>query len=264
MYQTHYRLTSQPFSEHAPATSLWIDDRMKEGLARLKHLAEQATLGQITGPSGVGKSALLKRFLHDLSRQQCESVYCHLTHLKSSGMLKMIVSQLGEVPKRGKERLFQQILEHAARIESKLLLIVDEAHLLESESLTDLRLLVSSAVDVAPPLKILLVGQETLRATLKQSQHQALLNRIHVHYRLKPLTKEQTGRYIDVQMKQAGGPEDVFDHGVKELIHDFTGGLPRAINHLATACLLQATARNVQRIDEALFQQAATEFQLGS
>jgi general secretion pathway protein A len=171
------------------------------------------------------------------------------------------VGKLGEPPRRGKERLFEQILERAARAESKLLLILDEAHLLDGETLTDLRLLVSSAID-AVPLKILLVGQETLRATLKQSQHQALLNRIHVHYRLKPFTKEQTGRYIDIQMKQAGAPEDVFDHSVKELIHDFTGGLPRAINNLSTACLLQATARNVQRIDETLFHQASSEFQL--
>jgi len=262
MYHSHYHLTTQPFSEHAAATSLWLDDRMQQGLARLAHLVEHATLGLVTGPTGVGKSALLKRFLHDLSRQQCESVYCHLTHLKSTGMLKMILSRLGEVPRRGKERLFEQILERAGRAESRLLLIMDEAHLLDGEALTDLRLLISSAIDVAP-LKILLVGQETLRATLKQSQHQALLNRIHVHYRLKPLSKEQTGRYIDIQMKQAGGPEDVFDHSVKELIHDFTGGLPRAINNLATACLLQATARNVQRIDEVLFQQAAGELQLG-
>jgi general secretion pathway protein A len=263
MYHNHYHLKTQPFCEHAAATSLWIDDRMKQGLARLAHLVEHATLGLVTGPTGVGKSALLKRFLHELSRQQCESVYCHLTHLKSTGMLKMIVSRLGEVPRRGKERLFEQIIEHAGRTESKLLLIMDEAHLLDGDALTDLRLLVSSAVDEAPPLKILLVGQETLRATLKQSQHQALLNRIHLHYRVKPFTKEQTGRYIDVQMTQAGGPEDVFDHSVKELIHDFTGGLPRAINHLSTACLLQATARNVHQIDEALFQQACSEFQLG-
>ena len=102
-----------------------------------------------------------------------------------------------------------------------------------------------------------------MRATLKQTQHQALLHRIQVHYRVKPLTKEQTGRYIDIQMTQAGGAEDIFDVSVKELIHDFTGGLPRAINNLATACLLQAVARNVLRIDDALFQQTSAEFQLG-
>ncbi len=263
MYQDHYHLKTQPFCEHAAATTLWADDRMKEGLARLKHLVENATLGLVTGPTGVGKSALLKRFLHELSRQQCESIYCHLTHLNSIGLLKTIVSKIGETPRRGKERLYAQILEHAGRSECKLLLVIDEAHLLDGEALTDLRLLVSSATDTAPPLKILLVGQETLRVTLRQSQHQALLNRIHVHYRIKPFSKEQSGHYIDFQMTKAGGPEDVFDNSVKELIHDFTGGLPRAINNLATACLLQATARNVQRIDEDLFRHASAEMQMG-
>ncbi|HIM34875.1 MAG TPA: AAA family ATPase [Pseudomonadales bacterium] len=263
MYQEHFQLKTQPFSEHAAATSLWVDSRMQEGLARLNYLADSATLGLVTGPSGCGKSALLKRFLHELSRQRCEPVYCHLTHLNSTGLLKSLILKLGEVPKLGKERLFEQILQRAARNESTLLLIIDEAHLLDGEALTDLRLLVSSAVDTAPPLKLLLTGQETLRSTLKRSQLGDLLNRIQVHYRLKPLSKEQTGRYIDVQMKQAGGPEDVFDTSVKELIHDFTGGLPRAINNLATACLLQAVARNVLRIDEPLFQQTSTEFHLG-
>jgi len=263
MYQSHFTLKTQPFSEHAPATSLWIDGRMKEGLARLNYLVTGGTLGLVTGPTGAGKSALLKRFLHELSRQQCESVYCHLTCMNSIGLLKQVLSQLGEVPRRGKERLFEQILQRAKRSDCTLLLIIDEAHLLEGEALTDLRLLVSSAIDVGPPLKILLVGQEPLRATLRQTQHQALLNRIQVHYRVRPLTKEQTGRYIDVQMKQAGGAEDIFDTSVKELIHDFTGGLPRAINNLATACLLQAAAAQLARIDEAVFQQTSAEFQLG-
>lgn len=263
MYHSHFHFKCQPFSEHASPASLWVDERMEEGLARLTHLVEHATLGLVTGPTGVGKSALLKRFLHDLSRQRYETVYCHLTHLNTTSLLKSIIAQLGEQPRRGKERLFAQILEHAARTESTLLLIVDEAQLLDAEALTDLRLLVSSAIDTAPPLKILLVGQETLRATLKQSQHQALLNRIHVHYRMKPFSKEQTGRYLDIQMKQAGAAEDIFDSVVKTLIHDFTGGLPRAINHLATTCLLQATARNVLRVDEVIFQQASAELQLG-
>ena len=178
MYQDHFQLKTQPFCEHASATSLWVDSRMQEGLARLNYLAESATLGLVTGPTGSGKSTLLKRFLHEVSRQRCEPVYCHLTRLNSSGLLRSLISQLGEVPKRGKERLFEQILQRATRSEGTLLLIIDEAHLLDGEALTDLRLLVSSAMDVAPPLKILLVGQEALRSTLKRSQHGDLLNRI--------------------------------------------------------------------------------------
>ena len=63
MYQEHFQLKTQPFSEHAAATSLWVDSRMQEGLARLNYLADSATLGLVTGPSGCGKSALLKTFL---------------------------------------------------------------------------------------------------------------------------------------------------------------------------------------------------------
>ena len=36
------------------------------------------------------------------------------------------------------------------------IVVLDEAHLIDTEALTDIRLLVSSALDDAPPLKIVL------------------------------------------------------------------------------------------------------------
>lgn len=262
MYLQHFHLHRQPFCEHAVVDALWQDTRMEEGLARLEYLVEHGTLGLVTGASGVGKSALLKRFLHALAPQHCEAIYCHLTHLSSTGLLKQVVTQLGELPRFGKDRIYRQIEERAAAAEGTLLLVFDEAHLLAGLALTDLRLLISSALDTAPPLKMLLVGQEPLRAILRRSQHTDLLNRVSVRYQLRPLSKEQTQRYIDFQMTQAGGEEKVFDEEVKAAIHDFTGGVPRQINNLATACLLQATGRKVLRIDESVFRQASTEFQL--
>jgi general secretion pathway protein A len=252
----------QPFSEHAAAAALWQDARMKEGLARLEFLLTLGELGMVTGPSGVGKSALIKRFLNRLTPQQCEAVYCHLTHLPSSGLLKLIATQLGEPSRRGKDRIYEQILERARRSEGTLLLIFDEAHLLVSDALTDLRLLISSAIDVGPPLKILLVGQDSLRGTIKRAQHADLLNRVSVRYQLRPLSKEQTSQYVDFQVAQAGGDVKIFGDEVKDLLHDFAGGLPRAINNLAIACLLQATALDAARVDEKVFRQAAAEFQL--
>ena len=262
MYLDHFGLHRQPFSEHASAEALWQDTRMEEGLARLDYLVGQGTLGLVTGATGVGKSALLKRFLHGLPQQQCEAIYCHLTHLPSASLLKLVVTQLGEVPRFGKDRVYKQILEQASRAEAMLLLIFDEAHLLDGDALTDLRLLISSALDVGPPLKILLAGQDSLRGVLRRSRHADLLNRVSVRYQLKPLTCEQTLHYIDFQMTGAGGDTKVIDESVKKSIYDFTGGVPRQINSLATACLLQATARNVVRVDDRLFQAADAEFQL--
>jgi len=262
MYLEHLQLKSQPFAEHATVSALWQDQRMEEGLARLEYLVQSGQLGLITGPSSVGKSALLKRFLHGLLPQHCQALYCHLSHLPSAGLLKLVVTQLGETPRRGKERIYEQILERASRAEGALLLVFDEAHLLDGDALTDLRLLISSALDVRPPLKLLLVGQEPLRAVLRRAQHADLLNRISVRYQLRPLTREQTCRYIDFQLSQAGGDSKLFDDSVKAAIHDFANGVPRHINNLATACLLQATARKVRRIDDELFQQVVGEFQL--
>jgi general secretion pathway protein A len=262
MYLEYFHLKTQPFAEHAAVASLWQDQRMEEGLARLEYLIQCGQLGLVTGASGLGKSALLKRFFHGLSPQQCQAVYCHLTQLPSASVLKTVVAQLGESPRRGKERLYEQILERAARAEGALLLVFDEAHLLDGEALTDLRLLISSALDVGPPLKILLVGQEPLRGLLRRSQHADLANRVSVRYQLRPLSREQTSRYIDFQLSQAGGDVKLFDESVKGAIHDFTGGVPRQINSLATVCLLQATARKLVRINEGLFQQAVGEFQL--
>ena len=68
--------------------------------------------------------------------------------------------------------------------------------------------------------------------------------------------------YVDFQISQAGGDIKIFGPEVKDLLHDFTGGLPRAINNLAIACLLQATAANLARVDEDVFRQATAEFQL--
>jgi type II secretory pathway predicted ATPase ExeA len=73
MYLDHFQLRSQPFSEHAAAAALWQDRRMKEGLSRLEFLTTLGELGLVTGPSGVGKSALVKRFLSGLTPQQSKT-----------------------------------------------------------------------------------------------------------------------------------------------------------------------------------------------
>jgi general secretion pathway protein A len=214
-YLEHFKLRGQPFSEHVAREALWNDTRMEEGLSRLTHLVQSGMIGLVTGISGLGKSALLKRFIAEQSPQNCQTVYCHLTHLPSNGLLKLVLSKLGEIPKRGKDKLYSQLLDCAARSDATLLLIFDEAHLLSGDALVDLRLLVSSAVKLGPPLKILLVGQEHIRQTLKRSEYVDLVNRINVRYQLRALTKEQTRCYIDHQLSAHGGDPKIFDESVK-------------------------------------------------
>ena len=74
----------------------------------------------------------------------------------------LIVTALGEVPNLTKERVFLQIMEKAQSNNITVVLVVDEAHLWDTKAIVDLRLLVSSALDAKPPLKIVLSGQNNL------------------------------------------------------------------------------------------------------
>lgn len=263
MFTAHFKMTRQPFLERPPLDAILREERLSEGLARLKYLAEAGSIGLVTGQTGVGKSSLLRLFVDSLSPNRYRALYLSLTHVgTSAGLLKLLVRTLGETPRRGKERLFLQILERLENCEHTTLLIVDEAHLTPPEALTDLRLLVSSGLEEAPSLKILLSGQDELRRALKQASHADLLGRISVRYHVPPLSAEETAAYIDFQMKSAGASQKVFEEEAKRLIHDYSSGVPRQVNSYATACLLNAAARNLQKISEALVNETASELPL--
>ncbi len=262
MFTTHFKLSRQPFLERTPVEHLQRDERVREGLARLEYFAQAGTAALLTGPTGAGKSSLVKLFLHGLSRHRFRPLYLDLGSVGAGGLLRLLVTALGETPRRGKERLFLQILAATSNSDTTTLLLIDEAHLLEPQALTDLRLLMSSGLEDQTHLKILLCGQERLRDELKRAHHADLVHRIHVRYHIGPLSREQTSSYVDSQMCQAGGSDKVFEPEAKDLIHDYASGLPRQINNIATASLLRAAGDNVQKIDAALVNRIMSEFQL--
>jgi len=262
MFATHFKLKDQPFLEHMPPERLQKDDRFSQGLARLKYFAEAGTIALLTGQTGVGKSSLLRLFCKSLNRTHYQIVYLYITHVKATSLLKLIVRGMGEVPAWGKENLFLQIIEKARKSDLTTILIVDEGHLTDSDALIDLRLLASADLENDAPIKLILTGQETLWQQLKRTVHADLIHRISVKYHVPPLGREETGAYIDFQMRGVGGTNKIFHKEAKELIHDYTGGIPRQINNVATACLLNAASRDLQRINAQLVTDTMAEFHL--
>lgn len=248
MFTTYFNMSHQPFREHAPADAILKHERVTQNLARLSYLVEDGIVALVSGQTGLGKSALLKHFMAGLKPNQVQAHYLHLTPLKATSLLSLIVHKLGETPKRGKDKLFLQILGKKENQKIKILLVIDEAHLLSTEALIDIRLLVSSALDEEPKLKIVLAGQDGLRKKLKQEALADLANRISVQARLYPLTREETVQYIDHQLNWAGANDKILDIDVKHMVHEYAAGVPRQINTLATACLLQAVAAKKQKI----------------
>jgi len=262
MFLNHFQMTMHPFAEKPPVEWLLQDSRFQEALARLTFFQNDGHIALVLGQTGVGKSSLLRCFTRNLPLNRCQVLYFSLTSVSPNALLRQIVIELGEAPKIGKDRLFHMILEKIRKNDAEIFLILDEAHLMSSQSLTDLRLLSSSGMDTQLPLKIILCAQESFATLLKQSLHADIVNRISVRCRLVSLSKDQSIAYIDHRMRLAGSTDKTFDPEAKTLIHDYAGGIPRQINNIATACLINAVSRNLKIIGEALVSDTMAEFTL--
>lgn len=261
MFTDYFQMTDQPFCERIKIEHILTDERMSQCLARLSFLIRQGTIGLVTGQTGVGKSTLIRLFLSTVSPSNYHPVYLHFTHLKASSLLNLIASEFGESSTNTKDRRFMRIMNAVKKLQCTPILIIDEAHLLTSESITDLRLLVSSATDDVSPMKIILCGQDDLKHTISRSDCTDFAQRVCVACKLKPLSREQTAVYISSQIKQAGC-SDVFDSEVMSMIHDYTNGIPRQINNIATACLIHAASVNSRKITVEVLTQAMAEINL--
>jgi general secretion pathway protein A len=261
MFLNHFSLNAHPFTEKPPIQWLLRDEHTDQALARLKFFEQQGSIALIIGQTGLGKSSLLRLFIHELPQNRYNPVYLHLTPLNANAFLRLIVIKLGEKPQMGKDRILLQILERINQNDKCTLFIIDEAHLIDPQTLTDLRLLISS-IDEQISLKILLCGQENLSQILKRSSHADLVQRITLQFIMRALSMEKTSAYIDYRITKAGGADKIFDPEAKNLIHDYTGGVPRQINNVATACLINAAARGLNKITETLVNETMTELHL--
>ena len=261
MFLEHFSLNAHPFTEKPPMEWLLRDEHIEQAMARLKFFEQQGTIALIIGQTGLGKSSLLRLFIHELPPNRYTPLYLHLTPLHANAFLRLIVTKLGEKPKIGKDRLLLQILDRIHQNDKCSLLIIDEAHLLDPKTLTDLRLLISS-IDEKISLKIVLCGQHDLTQILKRSSHADLAYRITLQFMMRALSKEKTSAYIDHRIRMAGATEKVFQQEAKDLIHDYTDGVPRQINNVATACLINAAARGLTQITESLVNETMAEFSL--
>ncbi len=261
MFLEHFSLNAHPFTEKPPIEWLLRDEHIDQALARLKFFEQQGAIALIIGQTGLGKSSLLRLFIHELPPNRYNPLYLHLTPLHANAFLRLIVTKLGEKPKMGKDRMLLQILERINQNDKCTLFIIDEAHLIDPNTLTDLRLLISS-IDEKISLKIILCGQENLSHILKRSSHADLRHRVTLQFIMRSLSKEKSSAYIDSRITRAGGSDKVFQTEAKDLIHDYTDGVPRQINNVATACLINAAARGLKQITESLVNETMAEFSL--
>jgi general secretion pathway protein A len=152
----------------------------------------------------------------------------------------------------------RQLLDTHAR-GRRVVLIVDEAQNLSTETLEQVRLLTNLETATTKLLQIILIGQPELRTLLDQPDLRQLAQRITGRYHLNPLSAEETAGYVKHRMRVAGATAEVFTPSALREIHRLSGGIPRVINVICDRALLGAFTQEDHRAGAALIRQAASE-----
>jgi type II secretory pathway predicted ATPase ExeA len=134
----------------------------------------------------------------------------------------------------------------------KLVIVVDEAHLLDKEMLTELRFLLNFKMDSENPLALILAGQLELDDNIDKRCNDAIKQRVDFRCRLEALSFEETRDYIGHHLGLVGAKTCIFTDEAVRRIFAFSCGSPRLINKACSSSLLCAYSAKVSEIDDNL------------
>ena len=249
-----FGFTRMPFNKNIDQHSAFVYPQVQELHQRLDLAIESQTGALITGQAGTGKTTGTRVFLDTLEANKYPVIYLGYDQTGRS-MFARLASEFGLKPANGTTRMIQlsqYIKRHVTGTNKQLILVVDEAHLLDWRTLEDIRLLTNSDMDRTTSVTLILLGQLWLRAKLKSSGNEALYQRMRFRYGLEGLSKKQTAEYIRQQLQLVGCTNELFTDAAYNLLFQASGGILREINNLSVDALVQAANQASHKIDDKL------------
>lgn len=260
-----FGLKEAPFSITPDPDYLYLGQKHRQALNEML-MGVKETIGfvVITGEVGTGKTTLCRFLMRELEKSY-EVVYLNQPILSPDELLKTVMDGI-----RGrylKKDSIKNLLDKIKRKLEKLyasgkpcLLVIDEAQLLDSQSLEMIRLLTNFETDKTKLLQVMLIGQPELDLLLKRHEVRQVAQRITAHFHLAPLSSQEVKRYLEHRLATAGCEESIFTEAAAKLIHQSTGGLPRLINTLAERAMHVAFRERELQIGPRLVKKALSEW----
>ncbi len=266
MYEKFYSLKQRPFTKTPDPRFLYLSKNHEEALARLQYAVEEKELILLTGEVGSGKTTLT-RVLMDSLGEKFRVILIINPRLTPSQFLRTVAKRFDiDVPYNYKDNLLDAIYEKVYHdYESGItpVIIIDEAQLIPNKNtFEEIRLLTNFQLDYTNLLSLVLVGQTDLRRRLNHKTYLPLRQRIGLFYHLGPLAEQEVKDYIEFRLKVSGLAEPLFTDEALKQLYQYSGGIPRVINSLATSALLEGFGKELPVIDEYLIHEAARELGL--
>jgi type II secretory pathway predicted ATPase ExeA len=263
--RSHYGFERMPFSKDLAPSMLHAHRSHQEAVARICWCVAERQIAVICGECGAGKTVAARAAVQALDASRHTVLYLGTPGVGLRGLYSAIVCGLGGAPRFYTASLIPQtqglLAAEAAERGKQVVLICDEAHLLDGDCLEGLRCLSNTDMDQTAPFSLLLLGQPTLRRRLRMGTFAALDQRVGLRYTIGGLEVEETPSYIDHHLKLAGRSDRLFTDDAVALIHQASRGLPRLVNNLAVQSLIAAFAQKKAMVEESSARAAVAEVQ---
>lgn len=254
MYLEHFGLREFPFGL-TPNTQFFCALPTHQEAFNVLMVALHSGEGfiKITGEVGTGKTMLCRKLINELGG---DFVIAYIPNpaMPQHELLATVAEEMGlpyeQVVNTGHvlKAINQHLLEVAGR-GKRLVLVLDEAQAIPSDSLELLRLLTNLETESRKLLQIVLFGQPELDELLNLPNLRQLRQRITFSYRLHLLNYRETQSYLFKRLQVAGFSErDLLTSMAYRLVHAYSRGTPRLINILAHKAMLVAYGKGARRV----------------
>ena len=254
MFTDFYGLSRDPFGAFEPAGDSYMSPSQREALDRLHYAALNRKFACLTGVPGTGKTTILRFLKFALQGTKHLVFYVADSRLGALHLYNDLLGQLGHKPsyhRADSRRRFHREIESASFIDRLgVVAVVDEAHLLSTETIEEIRFLLNSNMDAENPLALVLSGQTELGDKLNMRASAAIKQRVDLFCRLPPFDRAETAAYLQARLRRAGMERAVFTEAAVDAVFEFTSGVARRINKLCAICLMHGGLRRAQLIDD--------------
>ncbi len=246
MYESFFEFSGRPFLASPLAERYYCT-------AAAEHAREMITrcldagqgMAVILGSAGTGKSTLCQVLAQQLRAKFQVAMLASARLCTRRALLQNILFEL-KLPYRDREEgeLRLSLIDHlepSERCPNGMLLIVDEAHMLPSRLLEEIRLLTNLVRDSRPRVRVVMAASLLLDERLASPRLESLNQRVAARCYLQSMTRDETAGYIAAQIGAVGGRvERVFTPDALHAAYRATDGVPRLVNQLCDHVLVLA------------------------
>ncbi len=257
MYENYYGLTSKAFDLIPDPDKVYMSEAHEEALAILRYgVIDRKGFLLLTGGVGTGKTTLLQLLVKSLESGVHLCLIANPT-LSLHDFYYYMAAKFGLREYEGNKAKFlldfADFLKRCRENRERVLLIIDEAHVLPVELLEEVRLLSNQEYHDFGVMSVFLVGQPELNERLAHERLLPLRQRIGIRFHINPFSEDETRRYILFRLGKAGVQRaGLFSDEAVRLIHAEGHGVPRLINVICDQALLSGFAEGKPVIDAAI------------